>query len=198
MKKKFLNKCLAFLKKYNSYTKEDEEKILYGLEGLYLTFTKLIFIFVLSVILGIFKEVLVTILLFNIIRFFGFGFHAEKSWQCLIISTTIFVLVPLLFINIKINLLTKIIICIICILNFTLFAPADTVKRPLPNKRKRLIRKLGTIIIGSIYFVLIIFFDSWISPLLLVALVNQAIAVNPLIYKLFKQPYNNYKNYIPD
>ena len=198
MKTKFMNTTLSFLEKYNNYSIEEKEKLEYGLEGIYLTLTKLIIIFVTAIALGVVKEFITLVVLFNVIRYTGFGFHAEKSYQCLIISSTCFLLIPIIFLNVTLSKNVYIIIEFICIISYFLFAPADTIKRPLPNKKKRIIRKIITIIVGLFYSVLsIIFFNHWISPMLLSALVVQAIIINPLIYILFKQPYNNYKNYKP-
>ena len=179
MKSSFLNSSIKFIKNYNDFSEKDVEKLRYGLEGIYLTVQKLIVIIILSLILGIFKEVLITLILFNIIRFTGFGFHAEKSIQCLFISLFQFVILPY-----------------ICIVSYILFAPADTVKRPLPNAKKRKIRKWSTVLIGFIYTsLIIIFFNTFITPLLLSALIIEVIVINPLTYMVFKQPYNNYKNF---
>lgn len=195
MKKKFINFFLSFFQKYQKYSEEDIEKLRYGIEGIYLSMTKLIIVIVLAIILGIIKEVLILLLLFNIIRFTGFGFHAEKSYQCLFISTFNFVVLPKLFLSIDISFLVFIIIAIVSELSFILFAPADTIKRPLPNKKKRIIRKSITVIIGAIYLFTYYYFKELnIRNLFLCANIIQTIVINPLTYKLFKQPYNNYKN----
>lgn len=197
MKSAFLNSSIKFIKNYKDIDDKDSEKLRYGLEGIYLTIQKMIVIIIISLILGILKDVLITLILFNIIRFTGFGFHAEKSIQCLFISLFQFVLVPYFLINIAIPKTITLIICGICIISYILFAPADTVKRPLPNKRKRMIRKISTTIIGIVYTsLIIIFFNSFITPLLLSALIVEAILINPLIYMAFGQPYNNYKTFI--
>ena len=89
MKTKFMNTTLSFLEKYNNYSIEEKEKLAYGLEGIYLTLTKLIIIFITAIALGVVTEFITLIILFNVIRYTGFGFHAEKSYPCLIISSTI-------------------------------------------------------------------------------------------------------------
>lgn len=196
MKQKVLNKCVSFIQSYYTYSDLELEKLKYGLEGIYLTLTKTLIILVLALLLGTFKETLLTIVLFAIIRFFCFGFHAEKSYQCLIISIIEFNLLPLLILNIDINYQIIVIICLLAIGNFLIFAPADTVKRPLPNKKKRVIRKTFSVIIGIIYSLVILFFDNnWILSSFLTALIIAMICVNPIIYMLFKQPFNNYKTY---
>lgn len=197
MKSAFLNSSIRFIKSYKDVDDKDVEKLRYGLEGIYLTLQKMIVIVIVSLILGILKEVLITLILFNIIRFTGFGFHAEKSIQCLFISLFQFVLVPYFLINIAISKPIALVICGICIISYILFAPADTVKRPLPNKKKRTIRKISTTIIGIVYTILlVVFFDSFIAPLLLSALIVEAIVINPLLYMAFGQSYNNYKAFI--
>ena len=194
IKEKFLELTLGFIKKYNSYSKKEERMLLYGLEGLYLTITKLIFILLLALILDIIKEVILVMIMFNVIRYFGFGFHAKKSYECLIFSTVCFIFIPLIFINIKINMNISLIISLFCILNYVIFAPADTVKRPLFSKRKRIIRKILTVLVGVIYTLVIVLIDnSYVTSLILSVLVIQFIVINPLTYMLFKQPYNNYK-----
>lgn len=196
MKKKFLKNCVSFINKYYNYSGDDLKKLEYGLEGLYLNLTKTVVIFMCALILGIFKEVLIVIILFNIIRYTGFGFHAEKSYQCLIFSSFNFIIIPLIFLNLILPKEMTLFICIICILNYLLFAPADTVKRPLPNKKKRTIRKILTVLIGIIYTVLIFIFNSnYFTSLILASLIIQVIVIHPITYKIFNQPYKNYKNY---
>lgn len=193
MKQKFLDSSINLITKYQTYTEKDIEKLKYGLEGLYLTLTKTIILFILALILGIFWEVLAIMILFNILRYFGFGFHAEKSWQCMIISTINFILIPLCFIKVDINTIATIIISLVCLIGFLLYAPADTVKRPLKNKKKRLYRKLLTCLVGIIYMILAILFPV-IRDYLLCAMVIEFIVINPFLYKIMKQPYNNFKN----
>lgn len=192
MKERFLNSCINFITKYNDYTEKDIKKLRYGLEGLYLTITKTIIILILALVLKIFVEVISIIILFNLIRYFGFGFHAEKSWQCLLMSIFNFIIVPLCLLNIKISIFMSLIISLICILGFLLWAPADTVKRPLYDKKKRIFRKFFTIIIGITFSVLSIFLINY-RAIILSALIIQFIIINPLTYKIMNQPFNNYK-----
>ena len=196
MKEKYLNSTISFITKYKEYSNEEIENMRYSLEGLYLTFTKLIVIFSLAIILGIFKEVIILLILFNIIRFTGFGFHAKKSMECLITSTLLFVGIPYLVLYLEPNKITLLVIGIISLIILSIYAPADTIKRPLPNKKKRLYRKIGTIVIASIFITISLFIkNNTISYLLIIALFIESIMVSPLIYKIFGQPYRNYLNY---
>ena len=194
MKQLFLENSMNFICKYQSISDYDKKKVKYGLEGLYLTITKMVLLTILALLLNMFKEFILVVVFFNVIRYTGFGFHAEKSYQCLLFSTFNFIAIPFLLLHIQLFNFFVYTICAICIFYYLLFAPADTKKRPLSNKRKRIIRKIITVMIGFIYTLMIILLNNtyWTS-IILSAMIIQAIIISPLIYRLFNQPYNNYK-----
>ena len=197
MKKLIINKCMELVTTYNKdLSQRDIDKIRYGLEGLYLTITKLIFIIIISIILGIWKETLLLILIFNGIRLTGFGVHAKRSIDCLISSTLFFILFPIICIKLTIPLIVKIIIFVPLTVLIGIFAPADTEKRPLINKKKRKIYKILSIIISIIYMTIaIVIKDNTLSNCFIFAIVIQIIIMLPITYKMFGVSYNNYKTY---
>ena len=66
MREKILNTAMINIKnKYPEYNDDKLEEISYGLEALYITFTKTIVIFGISLVLNIFKEVLCILLCYN-------------------------------------------------------------------------------------------------------------------------------------
>ena len=195
MKEVFLNHTMNFIDaNQKGLTDEDKEKLAYGLEGIYLTITKMVIILLIALLLGFLKEFIIALILFNIIRFPGFGFHASKSIVCLISSTILILGLPYLFSNMVIPLNIKIILCIVSIITFIIFAPADTHKRPLTNKKKRTIRKICTCLLALIYSAMVIIFNNYeISNLFLAALMIETIFVSPILYLLFGESYNNYE-----
>ncbi len=197
MKKLIINKCMELVTTYNKdLSQRDIDKIKYGLEGLYLTITKLIFIIIVSIILGIWKETLLLILIFNGIRLTAFGVHAKRSIDCLISSTLFFILFPILCIKLTIPLIVKIILFIPLTVLIGIFAPADTEKRPLTNKKKRKIYKMLSIMISIIYMTIaIVIKDNTLSNCFIFAIVIQIIIMLPITYKIFGVSYNNYKTY---
>ena len=195
MKEVFLNHTMNFIaSNQKDLNQEDKEKLAYGLEGLYMSITKLVIIFLIAFLLGFIKEFIITLIFFNIIRFPGFGFHASKSIVCLISSSLLILGLPYLFTNIEVSLTIKIILCIVSVIAFIICAPADTQKRPLTNKKKRIIRKIAASSLAVIYSVLIIVFNGYeISNLLMAALLIETILISPIMYLMFKEPYRNYK-----
>jgi len=192
-----LRRATNFITQYKDYTPQELEELHYGLEGLYLTLTKTIIILFVSYILGVLKETLIILVFFNFLRFTGFGFHANNSIQCLILSTVLFSVLPFVFLNIGITQWAKYLVMGISLITFFLYAPADTIKRPLTNQKKRIIRKSFTLLFASIYIVFIIIYrNNDISLLLLISLLIEAIMVHPLTYRIFHQPYRNYKNHV--
>ena len=197
MKNIVIDNCMNIIKKNTSYDKTKLAEIKYGLEGIYLTITKLIVIGTLAIILGIFKELIIFLMIYNIMRSPSFGIHASKSWICLLTSTIAFIGIPLLMKTTTLNFITKIIIGIISIIGITLFSPADTHKRPIVNKKRRKIYKTLSFIISTTYIILsIIIKDNYISNSFFYATILQNILISPITYKLFNMPYDNYKTYI--
>lgn len=197
MKNYIIDNCMNIIKKNKDYDKTKLAEIKYGLEALYLTFTKVIIISILCITLGIFKEFIIFLLIYTIIRTPSFGLHATKSWICLVSSTIIFIGLPLIMKTIELNIIIKIIIGIILTIGMMLFSPADTHKRPIVNKKRRKIYKTLSTIISIIYVILsIVIKNTYISNCFIFAIVLQNIIISPITYKIFKLPYNNYKEYI--
>lgn len=197
MKDKIINYCLNIIKKkYPQYNDEKISIIKYGLEGIYLLITKLIIIALLAYIFGLLKELIIFLIIYNVIRTFSFGLHATKSWICLVSSSLIFILVPLLCKYIVIPILFKVLLGITMILLFYKNAPADTKKRPIISKNRRLFFKYCSVLICIIFIYLSIFIDNiFISNCFILSLIVQSFMISPLIYKIFGLSYNNYLSY---
>ena len=198
MKKKFINGCINMINKHNAnFDSTKIAEIKYGLEAIYILITKTIFIFTIAYFLNLTIELLIFVLLYNLIRMPSFGLHATKSSICLFSSSVIFLLVPYVCTIIYMPILSKGIIGIICILLMFKNAPADTYKRPIINKKRRRTYKFLSTIIAIIFALLsLLSQNNFLSNALLLSLVVQCFMVSPMIYKLFKLPYNNYKRYI--
>ena len=197
MKGLIINNSLALIKKnFPDYSDEKMEEIEYGLVGLYLTITKTIIILLIALLLGILKEVIIFMIIYNIIRASSFGLHATKSWICLVMSSLIFLSIPFLCDLLTLPIWLRITIGIICTLLIFKNSPADTEKRPIVNPKRRKIYKVVSTIIAVIFVILsITLTDRFLINSFIFALVIQCFMISPFIYKIFNQPYDNYKIY---
>lgn len=197
MKKIIIGNCMNIIKKYQQYDEIKLEEIEYGLTAIYLTFSKLIIISIIAIILGIFKEMIIFLGIYNILRMPSFGLHATKSWICLLSSSIIFLGLPLICKYFNIDNIIKLVIGCLGIILMYKNSPADTEKRPIINKKRRLIYKLISTILAIIFVLFTLFIKiEFISNCLFWALILQNVLISPLTYRLFKLPYNNYKVFL--
>ena len=198
MKNAIINSSMKILE--NNFPDYDETKLAelrYGLEGFYMLITKLVVIFGAAFVLGIFKEAIILLLLFNLLRLTGFGLHASKSWMCWISSSLVFLVCPYLCIHLSIPLYILVTIASICWIIFLLYAPADTKNRPLVNEKKRKRYKYITLVSCAIYIALLFLIkNTFLQNALVCAMIIQSVLIHPMVYKLFRLPYNNYKSYV--
>ena len=196
MRSKIINSIMNQIKIYNNFDDIKLQEIKYGLETVYLTIIKTIVFILLAILLKTIKGLLLFMLFYGIIRLTGFGVHAKKSIHCWISSILIFLIIPILIKYITIHNYILYIISLISITILAIYAPADTPKRPLINKKKRIIYKVLTILISIGYLITItIIKDKLIINSLFYSLLLECFLVTPLIYKLFGVSYKNYKNY---
>lgn len=197
MKKRFLNIIRNSIKKqYPNYSEDKLDEIMYGVEGIYLTITKMIIIFIFAFILGVAKELLLLLIAFNFVRLFAFGMHADKSWICLLFSGLLFLGGAVLAKNIVINKYVLYTLYLIVITIIAIYSPADTVKRPLINKKRRIKFKILSVIIAITYLIITLLIkDNMLINILIFGLIIECILILPITYKVFKMPYKNYKSY---
>ncbi len=197
MKKYVITKCMNYIKKNTNYNDTKLKEIEYGLIGIYLVFSKMIVIFSISFLLGIFKEMIIFTALYNLLRMPSFGLHATKSWICLMSSIGLFIIIPYICLYIHIPIFVKVIIGITCIYLMYKNSPADTEKKPIVNKKRREVYKTISTLIVIIYsFISIFINNNFICNCLIFTIIIQNFMISPFAYKLFKLPYNNYISFL--
>jgi len=195
MREKFACRSLSYITEFYSYEAKDLEKLKYGLEAFYSFVTKMGTVLLISVLLGVFKETVILVLFYALLRSFAFGIHASSNLACWLVTISVFGIAPFLATILIIPDFMKMIIIFTGILTFLLYAPADTHKRPLVNSTKRTRGKLLSLIALLPLQVIILFSSNQIiSNLALFAIIFQIICLLPITYKIFNMPYNNYKN----
>ncbi len=197
MKDLIIGKQLNVIKKYNNFDDDKLAVIKYGLESIYILITKTIIILLVSYLLGLLKQTVIFLVCYNFIRIPSFGLHATKSWICLVSSLLIFIILPFICTVITIPMYLKIIIGLIGLAFIIKNAPADTYKRPIISKKRRMFFKVcsSIVTIAMILFSLFIE-DQFLANSLLFSIILQCFMISPTVYKFFKLPYNNYKRYV--
>lgn len=197
MKNKVINKCMNYIKSSNlTYTEEQLEEIAYGLEAIYIFITKMCILFLIAYFLNIWKELFIFLLIYSFIRMPSFGLHASSSMVCLISSILMFFGGIYISIYCTIPLWIRIMVGIYCIIRVYMNAPADTYKRPIINKKRRDTYKFISTILAILFTLLsILMNDIFLQNSFIISLCIQVFMISPVAYKLFKVPYNNFKQY---
>ncbi len=195
------NFTLFFLKKIHAqeYMSDDEyANVCYTVESFLINITKTFQVYLLATILGVAKETFFMHLPYMLLRRYAGGWHAKTSLSCSIFSIFVFVGIPLSITGFSQPLSP--------IINFSMaaislwivwrYAPADTEKNPLFDKRERDIRRFKSIaMILLILAIVFIIKSSLVQSLILIGLLIESIMISPLFYKLTKRSYRNYEKY---
>ena len=196
MKDLIITKAMNSIKNKNKYDDIKLAEIKYGLSTLYINITKTIVILTLAILLNIIKELLLILLFYGLLRLTGFGLHAKKSWQCWIGSLITFLLLPYLTKILTINFYIRLIISTLSVIFIFIYAPADTEKRPLIRKNKRIIYKiLCTLTAIGLTIYSLLTKNILIQNSIFFSLILECFMISPLSYKIFKLKYANYKYY---
>lgn len=182
---------------YPDYDSSKLDEIRYGLEAIYLSLTKFVVILLVSLLLGLFKEAVILLFFFNGLRSFAFGIHATKSWMCWIASSLLFIGLPYVCLHLNMPLVIQYFVLAVTFICFLLYAPADTKKRPLVRKNRRIKFKLLTITVAVIYILLYFYTNSmFLKNVIMCSMLLESVLIHPLTYRVFKLPYKNYEGYV--
>lgn len=197
MLERITGEILDVLKRKRELTKEQEENIEYFLQFLIFNFGVLLIVYTLAAILNILFEVILIHISFFFLKQQSGGIHAKKPINCLLFTCIFFLLVPLIFtrfsIGIPIWIVTIFFLLEIVIL--AKYAPADTENNPLVYIKQRRRKKIISLVIVGIYFLLSIMFKQFCIYLLYGSLLA-TLTTLPIIYKIAKQKYRNYEDYV--
>ncbi len=196
MRNLFVNKLTNFIVKNKNCTKKDIIVYRYGLEALYSLLTKTVVFLTITFFTKSMKECLLVVIFYMFLRLFAYGIHANSSIGCWLTTLPIYVGGSLFVKYVTFNPLTLIISWLIYLLFVILWAPADTKKRPLIHKRKRIELKIKSIIVAVIYGLIFVFIkNNPIHSAIGFCLILEAICICPLTYYITGNRFNNYIYY---
>lgn len=196
--------ALNLSNRLNCYVHRDGNdflRLVYGMEVFIMNASKLLIVFILSHLLGIFIYTISVLVGFNFARRAAHGLHASNSTACTVSSILLFIAVPYLLKDVAIGSIAVLLIFCVVILLLFLYAPADTESRPLVGRKKRARLKkravisgitlmLGTLLIGEVSTV-----SGGIQTMLTLGAVYEVVSVLPLTYGILNKNYRNYEQY---
>lgn len=179
----------------HNLSEEKEEILAYSIELLVLNLANLVLTLLVGYLIGAFFETSLCVLTILVFRQIAGGAHSDSPWRCLLITVTI---LPLLGYIAKVLALKgqyfqdvlTIIVAILSFAMFYLFAPADTPKAPVSNKRKKFFKKVSFLVLAiSLLAVYLLHFSSFvvknnIQMSVTLALFWISFILSPLGYKL--------------
>ena len=172
------------------------DKLKLGAEIFLISVSKYIIIYSLAVWLGVLPQTFATHVAYGLIKRYSFGLHALNSTVCTVVSCIMFVFIPLLLTDLRVNNYMVVIVFAVVIGILYRYAPADTEARPLIGSRlrKELNRKAVTcgVVVGTAAFLIP---SESIRLLLMLGAVYQSISILPLTYKILRRSERNYESY---
>ena len=191
MKNSFISASYTFITKHKELDHYNEVKIKYGLEVIYSFVTKTIAIVFMSFLCGFLTENVYIFLFYGILRTFAHGVHAKSNKHCWI-STLLTYFITGMFC--KCIIIPKYIMYTVCITSFliiSLYAPSDTIYRPIRKKDKRIKLKVKAILSSVLFICIVLFTNFKYKNSIFTSFVLCVISINPITYKVLKTPRNN-------
>ena len=180
---------------------ERAEVINYGLQLVIGEIPKIILIFIIAYLFGVFKLTLLSFMFMMPYRMVSGGTHLHSHIGC-IIATSIFYIGNavisqyLLWENIFIKYITVLLLWGFSMVMIKKYAPADTQDVPILRKNERKVKQILSFIIMTITLILaLVIKNEIISNLLIVGTFLQTITITKFMYKLTKNKYG-YLEYI--
>ncbi|KMT23189.1 accessory gene regulator ArgB-like protein [Clostridium cylindrosporum] len=159
---KVANKLGNNISKELNFDGDKRDVIVYGIFAILQITLSIVITSVFGLFLGVLLESLIVSFATAILRKYSGGAHANTPGKCIVIGTIVCVLPTFLItkliydFNIYIVSLIGIIIFIGTYYLIYMFAPVDSVAKPIRNQDKRKKLKKGSILILSVYLVIVI------------------------------------------
>ena len=194
-----INKICNYLtnkirKQIPEFTDEKAEEINYGLQLLIGELPKTFIFILISILLGVFKEFLITIIVVFPYRAFSGGFHLKTHLGC-ILGTSMFYcgiayISKLSLFSYNTKYILTILIWIFGILMCRLYAPADTENVPILRKKERKTKRILSYIVLTITLIIgAVIKNNTISNIIILGMLVQSIMISKLAYRITNNKY---------
>lgn len=170
-----------------------EEKLAeinYGIAVFIANSYKMIFIFLLALLLNVFKYLLIAVASFGALRSFASGVHAKREWTCLPASTLFFFGIIYLGTAVVLNAYAISIIFALCFAAVLRYAPADTEERPIVSKKlRKKLRIMSCITVMLLYAAAMYNLGTPVSSIIALSTLTESVLILPITYKLAGSRY---------
>ena len=194
-----LNKICSFLtdrikREMPDIDEEKAEVINYGLQNIIGEFPKIILVFIIAYIMGVFKWTVFTFFSLFIYKGASGGIHLKTHLGCILLTTAFYCLIPVISNYFELIGTTKYIVIlsiwIFGLIMIKLYAPADTEDIPILEKDVRRKKQIVSYISFSVgLFIALIVNDKMITNILVLANFIQTLTITKLAYKLTNSKY---------
>ena len=194
-----LNKICSFLtdrikREMPDIDEEKAEVINYGLQNIIGEFPKIILVFIIAYIMGVFKWTVFTFFSLFIYKGASGGIHLKTHLGCILLTTAFYCLIPVISNYFELIGTTKYIVIlsiwIFGLIMIKLYAPADTEDIPILEKDVRRKKQIVSYISFSVgLFIALIVNDKMITNILVLANFIQTLTITKLAYRLTKSKY---------
>nr|WP_263312766.1 accessory gene regulator AgrB [Mammaliicoccus sp. Marseille-Q6498] len=177
-----IDKIASSLQNSNDLDHISYLKVKYGLEVFVGNMMKTVVIYGAALLCHIFLYTLIVHLSYFAIRYFAFGAHAKSTFLCTIQSLIMFVVAPLIIVNIDISYWIYFSVAIIGYLIIIKYAPMQTKKHPILGKWKKGL-KIKSILAATILLIISLFIKEPYQQLICLGLIFEAASLLPIFYK---------------
>lgn len=190
---------MKMMKKMPEIDDERAEVINYGLQIIIGEIPKLITIFLVAYILGIFKLTILSIIIVTPYKMFSGGVHLKTHIGCAIATSISYMGPALLSKIIVLNQIEKYVVIltlwIFSMIMIKFYAPADTEEVPILRKKDRKFKKIMSYITMNLTLIVSLFINNpIISNLIIFSVLIQTMSITRIIYKITNCKYG-YEEY---
>ena len=166
------------------------EVMKYGIYIFYINTLKTLLLLIVALFFGILPQICVFALAYAALRLFSFGVHLKTPLGCTVLGLVYYLGGTFIAMRVIIPFLAQILLWCGCFLCFALFAPAQTKKRPIPQRQRKpykikALTVLSVLMATAIYAAASGYFVT--GNLILSAAVCQTVNILPLTYKIVKE-----------
>lgn len=160
-------------------------EIKYGIAVFITNSYKMLLLFIIAILLNIFKYFVIALVSFGALRTFASGVHAKREWTCLFTSMLIFFGAAYLGMIVHFNIYMLSIIFALCFAAVLRYAPAGTEERPIvSSKLRRKLKIMSCTTVAVLYATAVYSLDTPASSIIAFSALIEALTIMPITYKL--------------